>query len=49
MEEYNEDARDDVSHSSEYFGNSVPLLKRYSCGQHVLRNINTPISSSNPC
>ena len=49
MEGYNEDARAEVNQSSEYVGKSVPLLKRYLCGQLVLYNMSTPISSSTPC
>ena len=43
MERYNEDAWAEVNQSVEYFGKSVPLLKRYTCEQHVLYNINRPI------
>ena len=49
MAGYNEDARAEVNQSFKDAGKSVPLLKRYPCGQRVRHNINTPNSSSAPC
>ena len=46
---YTEDARAEVNQRFEYVGNSVPMLKRSPCEQHVVYNIITPVSSSTLC
>ena len=49
VEGCNQNARAEINHGFEYVCKSIPLLKRYPCGQRVLHNINTPTSSSTPC